>query len=991
MLVKIPKKSKTIQQTTKKKDQEEEEEEKENDELDYNEKEDDKDYRDHDDTEEDDIVNDEEEELAGDELGGGGEEGTEDSEGELTAEEIESIIEDESIPPENKEIEVDKPDLESSIIISSPIEESQREEKLESINDDLENVSSSIEENGDELEELDEERKLANRLENLSFLKEYAKATYRQANEVCDKLAISPKSGKQYINEYIQVVKDSISNKTYPDSVLIHYNKGIEDENKYLRFHEVDKLRDVVKKYSRYDVAAQLMKDKTLNSNSDDTFISNKRVALTTQQRNNNNDLSLLRQATEFHNNNNNLSSLNGGGGSSQGGRNSNYADQGLDIDELHDGITALQLIRFGLTNTFGQAAKMKISKMIGNNPNPYLVDEQKMKNLLLMAGATESRSEYFIDWLKTNAPHVSHPVGFLSYGNTGSGNPMMGGNGMGYSQPGYNGGGHSSNELDEMTQYYYHIGVYEKGLPPNHPINREALKNYREQKREDEQMKSIDKKLNMGIRMKVLDSFSSMGQGGNGNGGNSLFSPEMLLLSGMAKYERTGTDDNGKPIWSIVPNIGGGGNSMFSNGQGGGQGNGSSSTDQLTSMMMMMKEMMSFMQTVNKPDPTQQSFLQTIMQGIATKMFAPPTNQVEDLAKSMEILNRLKGPEIPVAAAQGAITDPNVIVETERMRTDKEFGMRILDLKEKELDLKRNRLEHGDREANQNLDKLIEGFSNVVPTLLEFGKNIFLGNRNGQPGGGGVMPGMMSSPDGSSGQPPAGANFADTYLRMEYEKQLQAKKLEAEEKRRQWEEEVRKRESEYNYYQPNDPYAVQQPPPHTPPETQTVIVQEPTNRPKPKTHDDEFFTEETFLPHSPQEIEDAIRKADKQIKLLEHYKATAGTVLQDKIASGEGYNNNSDNERQTEDMNDGYNTPIENHDDDRQGEYTGEPMEQDGGIEEEEQDFSKILDEYPSGVHDPDYVGPKSEIVEEVDLKEETENKFGDQERKEEIEEVEL
>jgi hypothetical protein len=738
-----------------------------------------------------------------------------------------------------------------------------------------------VEKKSSTLDEINEERRIAKKMTMIGFLSEYSKAPNRQTEDVAAKLGLNTNTARKYVKEYIQTVKDSIREKTYPDGVLLFYNEDITDEDRTLKFHHMDKLKDVVKKYSAFDIDINL--GKTVNSN--DTF--NSKVDSSSPP------ISLLSstpppvQPTEPA---------------------SNYND----IQMLHNGITSMQLIRFGLTNTFGQHATMKISNMLGIDPTPYLMDEQNLKSLLLMSGSTEPRAQYFINWLKTNAHYVANPVGFLSYGSNYSVTGVPPGGANYYSQ----GGGQqttnlygNAEQLDEMDKFYYDIRVYQKGLPPNHPINRQNLDKYKEEKREEEQLKMIDRRTNIAMRTQMLKSFSMMGGEGQQNN-HSLFSPEMMVMTGNARWEVVGKREDGTNIYQVVPNVGG----MQQQSQMGTPGQ---PMDQMTAMMTAMRSMMEMMQTIAKPNESQQSFFSSIMQGVSQKLFQQPASQIDDLSKAFEFFTKLKGPDPALVGSGVAPIDPTVAIETKRMETDKEFGMKILNIRERELLLKQQRLVEGDKEAANNINTLISGLQGILPELINVGKSLFM-----KGGGGGGAGGV--TPEGFSGVGQGEAPI-QTLIKMEYEKEKQRKQMEAARAEREWKEQMARSEQARQ------------------PETQRVVIQPPPaetrqTAPTEISDDDQaFFREETYIPYAPQQLEEALRKADKQIEVLERYKATVGGVLQDKIANGE-------------------KEPVEQPIQPTAAAATTTRKDEDQTTTE---DYIKYLDEYPTDVHDPDYEGP--------------------------------
>lgn len=666
----------------------------------------------------------------------------------------------------------------------------------------------------------------------------------------------------------------------------------------------MDKLKDVVKKYSAFDIDVNL--GKTVNSN--ETFNSNVSSS---------SPISLLPPSQAGPN-----------------WREPSEPQTGLydDIKVIRDGITSMQLIRFGLNNTFGQHFTMRVSNMLGLDPTPYLMDEQNLKSLLLMSGSTEPRAQYFINWLKTNAHYVAHPVGFLSYGNNysvtgvppGAANYYANQVSQASATPNLYG---NADQLDEMDKFYYDIRVYQKGLPPNHPINVQKLEKYKEEQREEEQLKMIDRRTNIAMRTQMLKSFSMMGGEGQQNN-HSIFSPEMMVMTGNARWEVVGKREDGSNIYQVVPNLGG-----MPQGQQQQLGQNGQPMDQMTAMMTAMRSMFEMMQTVAKPDQTQQTFFASIMQGISQKIFQQPASQIDDLSKAFEFFTKLKGPDPALTVGPAAI-DPTVAIETKRMETDKEFGMKILNIKEREMLLKQQALTEGNKEAAANINNLIAGLQDVLPELINVGKSLFLK-------GGATPPGV--TPEGFSGVGQGEAPI-QTLIKMEYEKEKQRKLAEEARLKREWDDQMARRNAE----QLAERQARQQQPQ---PEQQRIVIQSPPeaveqSKPQISDADEAFFKEETYIPFAPTQLEEALRKADEQIRVLEKYKSTVSGVLQEKIANGE-------NEPPVQ-------TPVQ-----------PEPITTEEPAHTTD-DYLKYLDEYPADIHDPDYPGPDPNEPETADQTEE-------------------
>lgn len=833
-----------------------------------------------------------------------------DDDEQLTEEDLKNLVDKEGQDDDEEEQEDERP-LPPSVITA--------DQALYLDSDNNSNSSS--------LEELDAEHEYQRRLRVNDFLIEYAKGVNRSVDEVADKKGISSTQAREFLNTYINKVKETVLKQKYPDELIRYYNTGIKEDDKRIKKYHTDYLKPLVKKYAQYDINSNIER---LNSNQSDKFISRDQVSSSGFEDNPliNSNSSVTQRVSQAP----------------------PLSSSGLeynDVDHLFDGITSLQLIRFGLYNVFGQQARIKIGNMIGMNPSPYLTDEQKMRNLLIMATGSPQKSEYFIDWLKTNSRYVTQPEGFLRH-QGGSGDMAQGGQGQGqgglYGASPYYQNGHSNNsqQPDDMDLYYYQQGIYIKGFPPNHPINIQNLREYREEKANEKQLKAMDQRLRSAIQMKMLETFDSVG--GNKNNSNSFLTPEMMFLMGMGRYRQSGTDETGKPVMVFEPSFGAFG--------GGGQGSGGTGSDSMTSMMGAFKEMVGFMSSIqnqNKSPDMMAQFMQVLMQ----KALQPESNRMEEVLKSFEVFQKLKGPEMP--QMPGVNVDPEVAIKTKRMELDRDFGMKRLQLQEKELDLQRARLEQQDKEANQNLQTLLEGAGQVVPMVLNLAQQFFMGNRGGVMGGmQGGNPGMQPQP-GGGGAPP-GTNPAELILKMEYEKQKQQREEEAYRKRMEWEEELRRKNAEAAY-SAHTQHPIQQQR-----ETETVVIKEPSvQKQKHREIEPENYDESMFEEFPVDKLESIIKQVEKENRKMQKYKAAVETALQNKILN-EDYNM-FDNKQQQE-------MPTEQV-------ITTTTKETTKVVEEEPQvkDFTEMLDE--TSYRDPDWDGTETEevIIDEGENEEEKES----------------
>lgn len=513
------------------------------------------------------------------------------------------------------------------------------------------------------------------------------------------------------------------------------------------------------------------------------------------------------------------------------------------------------------------------------------------------------------------------------------------------------------------------------------------------------------------------------MGQGDQQGGrSGSLFTPEMLLVTGMGRYERTGIDEQGKPIYGIVPNLNGaqGGMGGYPGAPGmmpgqpmlGPNGLPINPMDQTSSTLGLVKEIMQTMQMMqqqtNQQNNGEKSFFSEVMGGLAQRVLAPPPqeNKLKDFVETFEVISKLNGGGGLMGQPGSAPPpDPMYMLETQRLQNEKEFGLQALRLKEKDMDMKASASQRSEGDATKNMQWFVSTMSETLGPLLTGGMQ-FLFNR-GAIGGGGPGAGMgadggMAMQPGAGG--PGGMNQTalNTIIEMEYAKEERRKKEEAEQKRREWDEEVRRKEEERNreiayqrsmnqaggtpqpsvqVFRPQQPApgVIQQGPSQY---ENAFTVEQPRNQPMNtgRSIEDQEITVDTFLPHSIDDIQVNIEKALKQKQFLEKYIANAEEAVNEKVALGEPVSTPTD----------AFGIPLEEN----QGQSPDNvwdptvSQEQPGTgqlqtvlspeeeipqfIEKQENDINEFLQTFPSEAVDPDYVGPKEEDIDEKGLENE-------------------
>lgn len=828
------------------------------------------------------------------------------------------------------------------------------------------------------------------KLQAIRFLSEYSKGPNRTFDIVANKTKIETSVAKTYLQEFIRTVLDSIKKGKYPTLVLQKYNKGVEDESKRLLFFHVNGLKDIVTKYSKnhVSIAAEMERQKNLNMKDTEKYISN------------NNSMSVLpidntnqpQQQQKF------------------------FEDEWNDIDKLKHGITPMQLIRFGLMTLYGtRQVADKVAKMIGDNIDVYLHSEAQMRTLLNACGIkTASDIETYIGWLKTNAHYVTYPTGFLAL----SMNPQAMGHNMANQQQGQwgmmdfgmmdqNGGGGNN---DQWADYFYKMGVYTPGFPPNHPINTEALKKWRAKKEEDEKEERMDKRMDKMWKLKMMDVMEAS-TGNKQSSGIGGMSPEMLVLMGMGEYvNQTGPDGHVESVFRIK-----GPNSGLQPQQ--------DPTTALNSQMEMFKNMVSFMNEVkggsgnngNNPNgyqSPQDQFMSTLMQEMGRKFFEKPEDEGEKLLNTIKLIDQIKGGNNANAMGNGfQPIPPDVMLKMKQMELNAGFANKRINLEQEKIRNEQIRLQKQDDDAKGNLEMIKGTIEQFGPTLLALGQQLFAGNKGGVPGAAGANPlaGMLGGNMGQGGmmgmgpagmQPPGGMMQSPTQglspqevlLKMEFERQQQIQQEEAQRRQQQWEEEQRERQKEgYGttaQFGPN-PYGQPQPPQQqnpyinnpmpqqqyainpmnqiAPPDNdrqETTIVQRHDNKAAQYYKDPEeektVFTEEDFANKSLDDLKQYNEMVNKELQKVLSYKNSVEAVMAKKMMSGDNVSL-------------GPSTNDFEFDDTQQEQ---EEQENSDNISDSPNDFDveQALN-MPSQIYDPDYDGTepssenKEEEGEEVDI----------------------
>lgn len=755
-------------------------------------------------------------------------------------EEWEEVDDDEGIEEEEEEIAEEEEEEEAAVEDFIDPEQEPTEELI---------TSKSA------LQEVNEERAREKRLRKVKFLIEYSKNTHRTYDVVANKIGVAADTGRHYLTEFIRDVKESILQSDYPNAVFVKYNAGIENKEDRLKFYHLDRLKDIVRKYGDNYSVDEAIAAQNLNSTGTDTFISNHNLSSSPDF----SKLSLLDQPSGVQPN---------PIPQPQPQQPQRFFDNGYsDIDHLYRGITALQLIRFGIiTITNSTQAADKISQLMGDNVDRYIQSEQDMRGLLSMARFGNGNDiERFIQWLKMNAHYVAMPTGFLAMAANGGNAPGQAATPLGFQEQG------SITTGDPVYNNYVAMGVFIPGLPASHPTNLERLRDWEERKREDDQMKSMERKFNMFMRAKMLEMFDTSGKKDSGGFGDLFNNPMLMMMLGLAE-QRVTTNPDGTQTTTLVPKFGGMGAQQPQNVQ------------QNTEMMSMFKEMVGFM-TALKGGSGDNQLMAAIMPVLVERLTAKPENQFDSLLRTIEVANKIKGDTPPAGGPGYTPIPPDVLIQQKRMELDQQFAMRRFDLEERKMDMEAQRLSNQDREAHENVASLMGGLKDVGPVLLGVLQQFLPGAKGpGMPGGPMGPMGPMSG--GMPGQP-GGMNPTELMIRMEYEKQRRQEMEEKERKEREWQEEMRLKNHNPYYQQPTPQPAPQPAPPAQ--ETTRMDIDPGYPTPQPAYEQEpEVFDESYFRGRPISELMKAKAQAERERIRLETYLASAEAVIQETMLNNE-------------------------------------------------------------------------------------------------------
>ena len=224
----------------------------------------------------------------------------------------------------------------------------------------------------------------------------------------------------------------------------------------------------------------------------------------------------------------------------------------------------------------------------------------------------------------------------------------------------------------------------------------------------------------------------------------------------------------------------------------------------------------MQMMNNQNKGE--EQNLYKDVMSGLVNKALnsAPNPDPYDSFVKTFETLKNLSGGSM-FGNGQAAPVDPMVQLETVRLQNDREFGMRALDLKEKDMTMRQSSSLKSESEANNNMKWLLETVSQTIGPLISNGIQLLfnrggggmmgggpggggLGGLLGGMGGGGAGPEIGPAGDVGMGAGPGGVNNAalKTIIEMEYAKRKRDEEREEDRKKEMWSDHARRRDDEH-------------------------------------------------------------------------------------------------------------------------------------------------------------------------------------------------
>ncbi len=620
------------------------------------------------------------------------------------------VLED-SDPSEDEEPIVETP--EETLDDGTPIEDTpggyhEGESQESNLFDTLEKEAGKPDRKLRQVEDLNDTKLLQKKVNAIKFFNEYVKDTTRKYPVIADKLGLSRETGRNYLNEFITVVKDAIELNSYPLDVLSHYNDNRIPKEKRLRIYHLNALRPVVLLYGKYNI------DSAIRDRTADRLLDTFSGAQGQEERLPN--INPLSQPQEEF---------------------STPVGVGGDSDGLHVNMTAIQVWRY-ILRTMGRSTPdvKKFTNAFMIQPEAFTKDKALLRNLLKnIINMTSEQCNMAFELFKRSALYLARGEAFEEDEKLKDYEVMQSKDSRRL----------DITSFDPFIQELYRKEVFDPFYPPEHPINQENWKEYKRRKSVEKEEEGMQKQMKNMMNTYMLKSMDTMAIGGGQNGGQNPVDPMMqMVMMGYLRPEVI-TREDGTQITRYVP----AGQPM------GMQQTQASAQDNLKSTLELVREVLAIARPPAQEDSVSNQLMQMFVATIGDKMKTDPT---EAFMRNWEMMKQMNMGMGGGASRAPSIEELKYQLEKDKLVQEKDIAMQQMGMEERKLNIEVEREKVSEETSNKNAQEFMQGlfglsqmFSPIVQTVVS---KLILGN-NGAPSG--PMPGGMMDGMGGPGMPPGG------------------------------------------------------------------------------------------------------------------------------------------------------------------------------------------------------------------------------------------
>lgn len=615
---------------------------------------------------------------------------------------------------------------------------------------------------------INKERNINKKANAIRYFIHFSNNTNKTYDTVALETGLTKAVAEKYLKEFASVVTTALQNKTYPTSVLLHYNDVSIPKAQRLNVEHLQKLKAVMLRYYKVNV------DSVLNDEEDE----DEEISLPSVSNNMRRKAPPIIEEDKIIEgilNDDIIGEEDEGGGQYKKFNEfkSHQTVVNTNPKTISENSPIQDVIAFGLDNA-GQpdAAKIRrIKALFMSSPNFYLSDEARFIELLESNDIKPKTLSTFMNWFKYIAPIAPHQrIGFLNLtgpkfnGNNNNNVPM--------SQQQKSPIKHFDiNDYDEFAQFLYHEGVFRYGLTPDHPINQQAYQKYQEKKQLEEEDKEMMRRMNMMTKKWMMDvQMRGMGMMGGGNNGGGMQQQQGTMYDERYLFERgvvvpeISYDENGKRLTRWIPT----GKPLYGNdfqnqnGQQPPKDNFTESVNMVTRLIEAVRPMLQQNQNGNGSmgNPMLDKLLTISIEKLLNKAEESPSKMLEN---QLGLFNQFKtffpGNESRVKDPQTAQLE----LELAKIHQDGQLAEKEISIKEKHFELEQERLREQKNESKNSIemimDGVVKGFKYFEPLLGQL--------LMGQLGGGlsNMIPGGVGAPNGMMPPPPTAQPMDGIYV----------------------------------------------------------------------------------------------------------------------------------------------------------------------------------------------------------------------------------